>query len=208
MPLEPLCCSRPFSAVKDGLHYLWRGRGPGMEATTISMYRPSTEQWILYSTTGSPPSGLCAGGCVSLGSYLYCTGGYDYVNGYWHNDIHKLNLDTFEWSEVYPRNCPSELPIQKDSGMLVAIDDRMLICFGGWGIGPKQSGSRFIRDRRYTEPFGWTNELHLLDAVEGIVYNCLYIMHIRGHTQKGEGDEVLIATFNIGLCTNLFFFGQ
>ena len=168
-PVEPPRCSRPFSSTKGRLHYIWRGEGPGLRAKIIGIYNPMTEQWILQRTTGCPPSGRCAGGCVSLGNYLYCIGGYNLNIGTWSNDIHKLNLDTFEWSEAYPQNNSElELPICKDGGGLVATDEQTLIFFGGWGIGPIQPGSRFTRDLRYRiEEYGWTNEFHCFQAKEG-----------------------------------------
>ena len=165
--VEPPRCSRPFSTEAGGLHYSWRGEGPGQNAKVIGIYNPTTEQWTLQRTTGSLPPGQCAGGCVSLGNYLYCFGGCaDMIS--WLNDLHKLNLDTFEWSKVYPRNRPSELPIRKDGGGLVVVNERILICFGGWGTGPTQSGSKFTWDTRYLpDKYGWTNEFHLFDTLEG-----------------------------------------
>ena len=172
-PVEPPGCSRPFFTTKGEFYYLWRGRGLGERSKIIGIYNPITEQWILQSTTGSLPTELCAGGCVSLGDYLYCIGGYDSSKG-WFNDIHKLNLETFEWSEVHPQNrLESELPIRKDGGGLVATDEHTLIFFGGWGIqfGPEQPGSRFNRDLRYSsrgnKRYGWTNEFHCFDAKKG-----------------------------------------
>ena len=167
VPVEPQPCLRPFSTEADGYHYLWRGSGPGQEATTISKYDPKTEQWLLQPTTGCPPSGLSSGGCASLGGYLYCHGGLNTVTSSVSSDLHKLNLKTFQWSEICPRNHLSEIPVSKDGGKLVAVDERTLICFGGWGIGPKQAGSRFIRDIRYRDPYGWTNELHCFDVLKG-----------------------------------------
>ena len=168
--VEPPRCSRPFSTEAGGLHYSWRGEGPGQKAKVIGIYNPITEKWTLQPTTGSPPTGQCAGACISLGNYLYCFGGYA-DRRFWLNDLHKLNLDTFEWSEVYPRNHPLELPICKDSGGLAVVNERTLICFGGWGTGPTQPGSKFILDTRtLPERYGWTNEFHLLDTLEGIQY--------------------------------------
>lgn len=173
--MEPLWCSRPFTAAKDGLHYSWRGRGPGQEANAIGIYNSETEQWILQPTTGQPPSGSCAGGCISLGDYLYFFGGYKLPES-WYNDLHKLDLNTYEWSKVNPHNYPSELPIRKDSGVLVAVDESTLICFGGYGMISRkcQSATRFIRDTRFRGPYGWTNELHLFDVLKGTYYTSMH----------------------------------
>lgn len=176
--MEPLPCLRPFSTEAGGCHYLWRGRGPGQEATSIGIYIPENEQWLLQPTTGCPPSGMSSGGCVSLGGYLYCYGGFNTVTNSMSSDLHKLNLKTFEWSEIYPRNHSLETPMNKDGCRLVAVNERTLMCFGGWGIGPIQAGSKFSRDVRYLNPYGWTNELHCFDELEGNNHHLLYYTSI------------------------------
>ena len=162
-PVEPPACLSAFSAEAGGLHYSWGGRGK----TTIGVYGVQTEQWTLIPTTGPPPPGVWAGGCAVIKKNLYCFGGYDATR---FNDLHKLNLETFQWSKVHPQNDSSEQPICKNGCGLIAVNERTLLCFGGWGSEPThvQPGSSFTRHRG---SIGWTNEFHLFDTQEGIITN-------------------------------------
>ena len=59
----------------NGLHYVWRGGGPGKDATTIGIYNVQSEQWMVQPTTGPPPPGQWGGGCTTVMNHLYCFGG-------------------------------------------------------------------------------------------------------------------------------------
>ena len=165
-PVEPPACVWAFSAEAGGLHYSWGGEGRE-KTTSIGVYDVQTEQWTLTPTTRPPPPGLQAGGCAIIKKNLYCFGGYD--GSFWVNDLHKLNLETFQWSEVHPESNSSEQPICKYGCGLIAVSERTL-CFGGYGSRPThvQPGSSFTRG--YGSK-GWTNESHLFDTQEGIITN-------------------------------------
>ena len=165
-PGEPSACVSAFSTEAGGLHYSWRGRGRE-KTTSIGVYDVQTEQWILTPTTGPPPPGSRGGGCAVMMNHLYCCSGYD--GSSWLNDLHKLNLETFQWSKVYSKSSLSEQPICKYGCGLVAVNERTLVCFGGYGSEPRHPhGSTFTRDRGSRE---WTNEFHLFDTQEGIITN-------------------------------------
>ena len=161
-PVEPPACALAFSAEAGGLHYSWRG-GEKEKTTSTGVYDVQTEQWTLTPTTGPPPPGLWAGGCAITTKHLYCFGGLDGPT--WFNNLHKLNLETFQWSKVHPKNDSSEQPICKVGCGLVAVNERTLVCFGGYGSEPThvQPGSTISEE--------WTNEFHLFDTQEGIITN-------------------------------------
>ena len=166
-PVEPPACGSAFSAEAGGLHYSWRGRGRD-KTTSIGVHDVQTEQWTLTPTTGSPPPGLWNGRCAVVTNHLYCFGGWNGSSRF--NDLHKLNLETFQWSKVHPKNSSSEQPVCKVGCGLIAVNERTLVCFGGYASEPThvQPGSTFtthIRSR------GWTNEFHLFDTQEGIITN-------------------------------------
>ena len=164
--VEPPACMEAFSAETGGLHFLWGGQRE--KTTSIGVYDVQTEQWTLTPTTGPPPPGLCNGGCAVLMNHLYCFGGYDGSSRF--NDLHKLNLETFQWSEAHTTKNLSELPICKSGCGLVAVNERTLACFGGYGREPTHvpPGSIFTRHRGSR---GRTNEFHLFDIQEGIITN-------------------------------------
>ena len=145
--MEPPACAGVFTTAAKGLHYVWRGWGPAKEATTIGIFSPANEEWTLQPTTGTPPPGLYGGGCASIENDLYCFGGYKRSSDF--NDLHKLNLETFQWSKVHPRNDQTNWPMPKSGCGLVAINNTTLCCFGGF------------TDSR------WTIEFHLYDVQEG-----------------------------------------
>ena len=145
--MEPPACAGAFTTTANGLHYVWRGWGTAKEVTTIRIFNPTNEEWTLQPTTGTPPPGLY-GGCASIGNDLYCFGGDNESS--FSNDLHKLNLETFQWSEVHPRNDQRNWPMPKIDCGFAAINQRTLCCFGG-----------FNKDRE------WTNELHLYDVQKG-----------------------------------------
>ena len=176
-PVEPPACGWAFSAEAGGLHFSWGGQKENK--TSIAVYDVQTEQWTLTPTTGPPSPGLQAGRCTIMKknlmgfvdivmNHLYCFGGLDGSSRF--NDLHKLNLETFQWSKVHPKNDSSEQPICKTGCGLIAVNERTLVCFGGYASEPPhvQPGSTFTGDRGSN---GWTNEFHLFDTQEGIITN-------------------------------------
>ena len=163
-PVEPPACMWAFSAEAGGLHYSCGGE----ETTSIGVYDVQTEQWTLTPTTGPPPPGLWGGGCTVVMKHLYCFGGHNGSSRF--NDLHTLNLETFQWSKVHPQNDSSEQPICKTGCGLVTVNERTLVCFGGWGSEPThvQPASTFTTGIMSK---GWTNEFHLFDTQEGIITN-------------------------------------
>ena len=160
--MEPPACWGAFSAEAGGIHYSWRGWGRE-KTTSIGVYDVQTEQWTLTPTTGPPPPGLWGGGCTVMMKHLYCFGGYDRSSRF--NDIHKLNLETYQWSKAHTTKNSSELPTCKSGCGLIAVNERTLVCFGGFSsaLTHVQPGSTFS--------CGLTNEFHLFNIQEGIITN-------------------------------------
>ena len=165
-PVEPPIGAGAFSTEAGRLHYSWGGQRE--KTTSIGVYDVQTEQWTLTPTTGPPLPGLVNGGCAITIKHLYCFGGYDGLSRF--NALHKLNLETFQWSKVHTTKNLSELPTCKGGCGLIAVNERTLVCFGGYGTEPThvQPGSTFTRD---SGSEGRTNEFHLFDIQEGIITN-------------------------------------
>ena len=162
--MEPPACWGAFTTAAKGLHYVWRGGGPGAEATTIGIFNPTNEEWTLQPTTGTPPPGLFAGGCASIGNHLYCFGGENRSSRF--NDLHKLNLETFQCSKIHPRNDKKNWPMPKIGCGFAAVNNTTLCCFGGL------TGN------------GFTNEFHLYDVQEGTSYNISLLYFVFVHVLR------------------------
>ena len=148
--MEPPAGAGAFTTAAKGLHYVWRGGGPAKEATTIGIFNPTNEKWTLQHTTGTLPPRMWGGGCAFIGKDMYCFGGRKESsnNGSsYFNDLHKLNLETFQWSKVHPKNDQTNWPMPKSGCGFVTINNTTLCCFGGFSLDS-----------------GWTNEFHLYDV--------------------------------------------
>ena len=158
--MEPPACKAPFSAEAGELHFLW---GTPAE-NTIGRYNARDEKWTLIRTTGPPPPGSWNGKCAIIENHLYCFGGIS--GSSMTNDLHKLNLETFQWSKVNDsENISSDQPTCKQGCGLIAVNEETLVCFGGYCKTPtfKQPGSTFYR---MSVPSGWTNEFHLFGQMD------------------------------------------
>ena len=172
-PVEPPACWEAFSAEAGGLHCSWGGQRE--RPTAIGVYKVQNEQWTVAPTIGPTPPRLWEGGCAIISNHLFCFGGYNGSSPI--NDLHKLNLGTFQWSKVLPKNNSSEQPICKKGCGLTAVSERTLACFGGYGCEPRhvQPGSTFTRDKGSD---GWTNEYHLFDIQKGIIVNSVFVQAV------------------------------
>ena len=144
-PVEPPPCVNALTTTASGLHYVWV---PAKKAAVIGIFNPTNKEWTLQPTTGTPPPELWDGGSTSIGNEFYLFGGDDRSSYF--NELHKLNLQTFQWSKVHPKNDKTNWPMPKTHFGFVAVDNRKLCCFGGYVAWDKP-----------------TNELHLYDVQEG-----------------------------------------
>ena len=163
------------TAAVRGRCYLWGGcvqdfsaSGRRKLTSTVEIFDPYLETWEKHPITGDPPPGLCSGACTSLLDSLYWFGGYDGTSHY--NSLHRLDTTTFEWREIQPLN-QADGPMRKIGSRMVPFLQDKLAVFGGCGIptGPTQPGAIFTKDTRYTDGWGWSNELHVFNITEGIV---------------------------------------
>ena len=154
--------------------YLWGGRTQDFSessrrklASVVEIYDPYLEMWEQRATTGVPPFGLCNGGCTSLNETLLWYGGSDSKSRF--GTLHQLNSVTLNWDELH-HNSPSQGPMAKSSCGLVSYQGDKLGLFGGYAVstGPTQPGTAFIRDYRFSDRGGWTNEFHLFHLQEGM----------------------------------------
>ena len=142
--------------------------------STIEIFDPHLETWEEHPTTGVPPPGLYDGACTSLLDSLYWFGGWDGSSRY--NSLHRLDTTTFEWRKMQPLN-QADGPMRTIGSRMVPFLQDKLAVLGGCGIptGPTQPGAIFTKDTRYTDGWGWSNELHVFNITEGMW--ALYYLH-------------------------------
>ena len=143
-------------------------------ASVVEQFNPCTEVWCQRSTVGTPHPGRQSPACTLShdGNDLFMYGG----NGLGGNlasrtrgVLSRLNIKTLTWSLL----CPEALggaPMKKyGSGMFMFKYGDKVAVIGGYGFPtcPTQPGATFIRDTKFTDGIGWSNECHVFDISQG-----------------------------------------
>ena len=135
--------------------------------STVNCFDVYSETWRERPVEGAPPPGIYNGASASSGQCLYMFGGYD--GSAWHNSLHQLDTSsaTLNWTQLSTPDSSSG-PMKKSNCGMIAIGNRLVV-FGGYGspCGPTQPGAEFVKNDRYTDGRGWSNELHVFDVMEG-----------------------------------------
>ena len=135
--------------------------------STVHCFDVHSETWRERPVEGAPPPGIYLGACASSGQCLYCFGGLDGSTD--HNSLHQLDTSSavLGWTQLTTPD-PNSGPMRKVGCGMVAYRNR-LVLFGGYGLpcGPTQPGAEFVKNDRYTDGRGWTNELHVFNVTEG-----------------------------------------
>ena len=137
-------------------------------SSVVETFDPYSELWEQRQVEGDAPlHGLYGAASTSLRDDLFTLGGWDDRNPF--NALHRLDSKTWRWCQLSPQNAEGA-PIPKLGGGMISFEDSLGV-FGGYGIprGPTEPQS-FIKDTRFTDGRGWTNEFHIYHLKEG-VYN-------------------------------------
>ena len=169
MEAEPSPRLGQFSAAVEGKLCVYGGRTKdslkeksGLIASSVHSFDGFPESWSEPEGTGGvPPPGLSSGACASAGHHMYVYGGTD-GSGY-HSSLHELDTRTWTWKQL--SSCG---PMRKVGCGMVAHGSS-LVLFGGYGIpsGPTQPEAEFVKNSKYTDGVGWTNELHTFNLIKG-----------------------------------------
>ena len=153
-----------YSALVEEKFCVWGGRtkdflhGKSELASSVHCFHPLLEFWDVNKIGGVPPPGLYLGACASAGHHVYLYGGTD--GSHRQSSLHQLDTRSWTWKQL-----SSAGPMKKSSCGVVAHDSK-LVSFGGYGV-PTQPGAEFIKNSRFTDGRGWTNEVHTFDLKEG-----------------------------------------
>ena len=155
-----------------GRLYAWGGLTPDFSESgrqklksVVETFDPYTEVWQQGDTSGAPPPGVYYGACAVVGDSMYVSCGYD--GRKFQSAVHEFDTTTLQWRD----RTASEGPMSKFGCQMISYEGDKLALFAGLGIptGPTQSGSKFIKDTRFTYGSGWSNEFHLFHTREGMI---------------------------------------
>ena len=130
-------------------------------ASSVHCFDPLLEFWDVKKSSGVPHPGLYDGACASASHHVYLYGGTD--RSRFKSSLHQLDTRSWTWKQL-----SSAGPMRKGACGMVAHDSK-LVLFGGYGFpsGPIQPGAELIKDSKFTDGRGWTNEVHTFDLKEG-----------------------------------------
>ena len=132
--------------------------------SVVETLDPYSELWEQRQVEGDAPSpGTCRAASTSINNDLYTFGGSDGRDYF--NTLHKLDTKTWHWCQL---SHAEGAPMPKFGCRMISIKDSLVV-FGGYGVprGPAEPGS-FMKNTRFTDGRGWTNELHIYHLKEGV----------------------------------------
>ena len=134
-------------------------------SSVVEIFDPYSESWEQRPVTGDAPSpGTYVAASASLHDDLFSFGGYDGSRRF--NTLRRLDTEKLCWSQVSPQNADGA-PMPKSGCGMIAFANGLGV-FGGYGVprGPTEPRS-FIKDTRFTDGRGWTNEFHIYNLSQG-----------------------------------------
>ena len=134
--------------------YVWGGWAGSDEyshtlAAFVEIFDFTTGLWGCKQTKGIPPRGIIDSTHTSVGRTLYVFGGYDgMMSRQCTNELHQLDLNTFEWRKVVPQNYLNVVdnPRPMHGARMVAHRDSLLVMYGGLLSSGQSSGDLFTYD--------------------------------------------------------------
>ena len=131
----------------------------------VEIFDPYSELWEQRQVTGDAPSpGTYGAASASFHDNLFSFGGTDGRQRF--NTVHRLDTEKLCWSQVSPQNADGA-PMPKSACGMIAYGNSLGV-FGGYGVprGPTEPQS-FMKNTRFTDGRGWTNEFHMYNLSEG-----------------------------------------
>ena len=135
-------------------------------STVVEIFDPHSELWEQKQVKGdSPQPGTCSSASTSLHDDLFSFGGF--CDGNRFNTLHRLDTKTWHWYQLSLQNADGA-PMPKVGCGMISFRNSLGV-FGGHGIprGPTEPHS-FIKDTRFTDGSGWTNDFHIYNLTEGM----------------------------------------
>ena len=131
-------------------------------SSVVEIFDPYSESWEQRPVTGdAPPPGTYSAASASLHDDLFSFGGSD--DSQFFNTLCRLDTEKLCWSQVSPQNADGA-PMPKWGCGMIAFGSGL----GVFGVprGPTEPQS-FIKNTRFTDGRGWTNEFHIYNLSQG-----------------------------------------
>ena len=132
----------------------------------VEIFDAYSEIWEQRQVEGDAPSpGLYLSASTSLHDDFFTFGGL--VDKNYFNTLHRLDTKTWRWCQLSAQNAEGA-PMPKVACGIISFRDSLGV-FGGYGIpqGPTEPRS-FIKNTRFKDGRGWTNEFHIYHLKEGV----------------------------------------
>ena len=134
-------------------------------SSVVEIFDLYSESWEQRPVAGDAPSpGTYNAASASLHDDLFSFGGHD--GSQYFNTLRRLNTEKLCWSQVSPQNADGA-PMPKAACGMIAFGNGLGV-LGGYGVprGPTEPQS-FIKNTRFTDGGGWTNEFHIYNLSQG-----------------------------------------
>ena len=169
-PLPRLChiseCVGSKVLVQGGLMKDISEKSRQHLSTLVEIFDPCSELWEQKQVRGDGPQpSIYFAASASLHDDLFSFGGF--CDGNLFNTLHRLDTKTWHWYQLSLQNVDGA-PMPKIGCGMTSFRNSLGV-FGGHGIprGPTEPHS-FIKDTRFTDGRGWTNEFHIYNLSEGM----------------------------------------
>ena len=154
--------------VYSGVTQDYSKQGRRRAASVVEVFDPRKESWETAQVKGdSPTAGVGDAAHATFKEDLYMFGGRD-SSFKWVNSLHRLDTKTNCWHQLAPPNTKEGSPMAKGAAGMTAFGDNLAL-LGGYGLphGPIQPGSSLMKNTRFTDGRGWTNEFHIYSLKQG-----------------------------------------
>ena len=135
-------------------------------STIVEIFDPYSELWEQKQVKGDGPQpGIYSAASASLHGDFFSFGGH--CDGSHFNTLHRLDTKTWHWYQLSPQNADGA-PMPKYGCGMISFGSSLVV-FGGYGISQRPTEPHsFIKNAKFTDGKGWTNEFHIFNLSEGI----------------------------------------
>ena len=149
-------------------------------SSVVEIFDPYSELWEHKQVKGDcPQPGIYGAASATLHDDFFSFGGELFAGNYFFNTLHRLDTKTWQWYQLSPQNADGA-PMPKTGCGMISFRNSLVV-FGGYGIPQRPTEPlSFLKNVRFTDGRGWTNEFHIYNLSEGIY------MHIYTYQSVGR----------------------